>query len=72
MLFLLDVYCILSVISFDISATEYHLGLLKAKLAKYRQQLLEPTGKSGAKVRKVLFLQVKKRYSQQFGVSFLY
>ncbi|ESO11622.1 hypothetical protein HELRODRAFT_166635 [Helobdella robusta] len=30
-------------------ATEYHLGLLKAKLAKYRAQLLEPTGKSGAK-----------------------
>ncbi|XP_054763031.1 developmentally-regulated GTP-binding protein 2-like [Lytechinus pictus] len=30
-------------------ATEYHLGLLKAKLAKYRSQLLEPTGKSGAK-----------------------
>uniref|UniRef100_A0A8R1DQG5 OBG-type G domain-containing protein n=1 Tax=Caenorhabditis japonica TaxID=281687 RepID=A0A8R1DQG5_CAEJA len=30
-------------------ATEYHLGLLKAKLAKYRQQLLEPTGKGGAK-----------------------
>lgn len=30
-------------------ATEYHLGLLKAKLAKYRQQLLEPTGKSSAK-----------------------
>lgn len=30
-------------------ATEYHLGLLKAKLAKYRQQLLEPTGKAGAK-----------------------
>lgn len=28
-------------------ATEYHLGLLKAKLAKYRQQLLEPTTKSG-------------------------
>jgi ribosome-interacting GTPase 1 len=25
------------------------LGLLKAKLAKYRSQLLEPTGKSGAK-----------------------
>ena len=32
------------------SATEYHLGLLKAKLAKCRQQLLEPTGKTGAKV----------------------
>uniref|UniRef100_A0AC34R028 Developmentally-regulated GTP-binding protein 2 n=1 Tax=Panagrolaimus sp. JU765 TaxID=591449 RepID=A0AC34R028_9BILA len=30
-------------------ATEYHLGLLKAKLAKYRQTLLEPTGKSGPK-----------------------
>jgi len=25
------------------------LGLLKAKLAKYRAELLEPTGKSGAK-----------------------
>ena len=33
------------------AATEYHLGLLKAKLAKYRAQLLEPTGKAGAKVR---------------------
>lgn len=30
-------------------ATEYHLGLLKAKLAKYRQQLLEPTSKSSVK-----------------------
>uniref|UniRef100_A0A1E1X9C2 Putative gtp-binding protein drg1 odn superfamily n=1 Tax=Amblyomma aureolatum TaxID=187763 RepID=A0A1E1X9C2_9ACAR len=30
-------------------ATEYHLGLLKAKLAKYRTQLLEPQGKSKEK-----------------------
>ena len=27
-------------------ATEYHLGLLKGKLAKYRTMLLEPTSKS--------------------------
>jgi len=33
-----------------LTATEYHLGLLKAKLAKYRAQLLEPSGKTGAKV----------------------
>lgn len=32
------------------TATEYHLGLLKAKLAKYRQQLLEPQGKASQKV----------------------
>ena len=29
-------------------ATEHHLGLLKAKLAKFRAQLIEPTGKGGA------------------------
>ncbi len=46
-------YSILSLIhklwKTSFSATEYHLGLLKAKLAKYRSQLLEPTGKAGAK-----------------------
>ncbi len=31
------------------AATEYHLGLLKAKLAKYRAQLLEPSKSSGGK-----------------------
>jgi len=30
-------------------ATEGHLGVLKAKLAKYRSQLLEPVGKKGEK-----------------------
>jgi ribosome-interacting GTPase 1 len=30
-------------------ATECHLGLLKAKLAKYRAQMMEPTGKKGEK-----------------------
>lgn len=30
-------------------ATEYHLGLLKAKLAKYRSQLIEPSKSASAK-----------------------
>lgn len=33
-------------LQFTAQATEYHLGLLKAKLARYRAQLLEPVGKS--------------------------
>lgn len=50
-------------------ATNYHLGTLKAKLAKYRAELLEPTGKKGDKgegfeVLKVWFRFKKKNISQ--------
>ena len=33
------------ILLFYISATEYHLGTLKAKLAKYRTELMEPAKK---------------------------
>jgi uncharacterized protein len=29
-------------------ATNYHLGLIKAKLAKLRRELIEPSGGAGA------------------------
>lgn len=40
-------------------ATEYHLGILKAKLAKYRQDLIDiKTAAGGGKVKKELFITV--------------
>ncbi len=40
---------LISVKIFLFLATEYHLGLLNAKLAKYRSQLLEPSKSAGQK-----------------------
>jgi len=61
---------------FWLPATEYHLGLLKAKLAKYRAQLLEPTGKSGAKVSSrelyhFVFTVVLSTGAEKFYISFV-
>jgi ribosome-interacting GTPase 1 len=44
------------------AATEFHLGILKAKLAKYRQQLLEPAkGASAGKVRPSVHFEGQRR-----------
>ena len=50
---------ILCIIKSYSTATEYHLGLLKAKLAKYRTQLLEGPKSGGAKVCVYCFCQFK-------------
>jgi hypothetical protein len=47
--------------------------LLKAKLAKYRQQLLEPTGKAGAKVSVIHVITNEFfRFENMFGVSLFF
>lgn len=45
-------------------ATEYHLGLLKAKLAKYRAQLLDPV-KSGAAAKVGKHFSCSQHYTSQ-------
>lgn len=43
-------------------ATEYHLGNLKARLAKLRTQLLEPGGKSGGKGEGFNFINIDLKF----------
>ena len=56
----------LTMLTLQFLATEYHLGLLKAKLAKYRAQLLEPSKSSAAKVR------INLRGSKECCINLMY
>ena len=48
-------------------ATEYHLGTLKAKLAKYRSQLLGKNKKSHKKQQEILICKIAKLFSEPQG-----